>query len=125
MKKLLIALLVVASFSTFAQTKKVMNKENITILNDIIGAISRTNEAKIFIKNTGFDKVSISSSPDGNRSIIEASGVVLFSGDIACGNLNLKIERSYVSNGWGLFSVYKATLDKTDLLESENCKLQE
>jgi hypothetical protein len=128
MKKLLIGLLTLGSISVFAdQTTYEMKSTDITILNDIVGAVRTTGDAKTFVKNVSFDKISATFSADRRVSIISGEGLLIVGGDMACGNLKITITRSYKRDPMSMGNVTKFTssLDRSDLSTASYCKLNE
>lgn len=125
MKKLLICLLILESISAHAAGAYKMDQNGLNVLNDIVGAIKNTKEASIFAKNVSFDEITADFSADSRDSIIEAKGLLIIGGDMACGELKLKIERSSKFYGWGFSTTYKASLDKSHISEQSFCRIQE
>lgn len=128
MKPILLALFTLFSLPTFAdEAPYEMDQEAVSILNDITGAIRATDAAKIFVKNVTFDKVTATFSADHQTSIINAEGMLIFGGDIACGNLKLEIKATHVRDPMGMGNRvdYTATLDKSDVNPQRHCKVYE
>ncbi len=125
MKKLLIGLLTLGSISAHAAGTYKMDQTGLNVLNDIVSAIKNTKDAAIFAKNVSFDEITADFSADKKDSIIEAKGMFIVGGDMACGDLKIRIERSSKFNGWGVSTTYKATLDKSQISEQPFCVLQE
>jgi hypothetical protein len=125
MKTLLIGLLALGSISAHAAGAYKMDQAGVTVLNDVVGAIKGTKEAATFAKNVSFDEVTADFSADKKDAIIEAKGMFIVGGDMACGDLKIRIERSSKFNGWGFTTTYKSTLDKSQISDQPFCVLEE
>lgn len=126
MKSLFVLLaLSLCAISSHASEVHKMDQVDLKVLNDIVGAIKRTKEAATFAKNVRFDSVSAEFSADEKKSIIEAKGLLIVGGDMACGDLRLRIERTIHFNGWESSISYKAILDKSDLQPESFCAIRE
>lgn len=125
MKRLLIGFLVLGSVSVHAAETYKMDQASISVLNDIVGAIKNTKDASTFAKNVRFDEITADFSADKKDSIIEAKGLLIVGGDMACGDLKIRIERSNKFNDWGVSTTYKSTLDKSDISPQPYCVVQE
>ena len=127
MNKLFItaSILISVFISTFAigAEKQALDVQTV---NDIVGAIQYTEEAKTFSQFVKFDDVTYTRAQNNADSVIVATGTLIIGGEMNCGILKLKIERTYKTNGPGRHSsatAYKATLDKTELSPAPVCNV--
>ena len=111
-----------------AESKSVkLDYEQSWVTNALVQATLKTKAAKIFSQYSGFDEITAKFEEQGRYTTltIEAKGMYLYQGDIACGELRLNVVER-VKSSPGLSSTeYTATLDRSGLFPSRHCQINE